>query len=181
LGDASAQVEVAVAGWRKLTTGALRNAPVADTIQSTEGVLIAAESPATAQRVRDMLGKKDARISPNTLKELLADSFSPSSLKLADIILNLPITAQAESTTAAEEIRAAQAIVKGFVGRYTVSASPAVLLEAFRLVLVQNVLRPLGALSSTAAGAPVSAAVRLNTVSLRYVTASCTTCCNVVP
>lgn len=105
--------------------------------------------------------------SSEDLQALLTDAFSPSSLVLRKIILEVSPSDATDSEMEQKEIRTMQNLVADFDGVYTTAAAAPVLLEAFRVALVQRVLKSLGGASSAAAGSAMCPADRVRGDSLR--------------
>lgn len=141
------------------------------------GIIVAAGSAggpsasSEAQRICQRLNcaSPAATLKAADLRKLLVDTFSPSSLVLRDIVLQVSVNAT-QSEVEKAEILAMQALVDGFDGVYTTAAAAPVLLEAFRVALVQRVLKPVAGIAGSAADAPMYPVHRVKSQSIRYST-----------
>jgi len=97
---------------------------------------------------------------------VLTDTFSPSAVLLRDYIT----TMYGDNTVSVEqrkEILAAKLLVQKYDGLYHTDSAAAVLLEAFRVVLVNGLLRPMSTLTNAAAGTNIHSGRRIPGVSAR--------------
>lgn len=132
------------------------------------GIIVAAPV-STADRICALLGcdsASDAKVSLAAVQSVLTDTFSPSAVLLRDYITTMRGDASV-SIEQRKSILAAKLLVQKFDGLYRTNSAAPVLLEAFRVALVNNLLRPLGVLGNVAAGTNIQASHRVASVTAR--------------
>lgn len=134
----------------------------------TSGIIAAAPT-ATIDRICALLDcTSTSKVTPASLQGVLADTFSPSALLLRDYITRM----EGDSTLTDGQLKSlseAKALVHGFEGLYTPDSAYPVLLEALRVTLTNNLLRPLVSLSNVASGSNLHATRRIGGASARCV------------
>lgn len=132
------------------------------------GVIVAAAASAS-DRICALLGCDSAsKVSLAAVQSVLTDTFSPSAVLLRDYITAMHGD-HTLSPQQRKDLLAAKLLVNKFDGLYHIDSAAPVLLEAFRVVLVNNLLRPLGVLGNSAAGTNIHAARRVAAVTARWV------------
>lgn len=150
------------------------------TALSAQDIIVTSANSDHNARICHLLGcDSDEKVTVAALQRVLTDTYSSTSLLLRDYLLQLQMTVPMNEAQQAE-ISSARALIRPFDGVYTTDAAAPVLLEAFRVVLLSNLLRPLGSLaglaSSNGAGLGGGSALvgrRMGGVSIRYVIGIC--------
>ena len=114
------------------------------------------------------------KVTVTALQRVLTDAYSPSSILLRDYLLKLVMSVPM-SEAQQVEVLSAKALIRHFDGVYSTNAAAPVLLEAFRVVLISQFLRPFGSLSGLASsngagtgGGSDPVGRRVGGVSIRY-------------
>jgi hypothetical protein len=137
-----------------------------ESIVHPDGIIIAASS-AASDRICALLDcDSSSKVTVNALQSVLTDTFSATSLLLRDSITLMKVD-PSFSAAQRQHFVAAKSLVHGFDGQYTTDRAAPVLLEAYRITLLSNLLRPLGALSGVASGGGLHAARRIGGASAR--------------
>lgn len=172
--ETAAEVEIAaVSAVTEVVPETLSVAPAVTSVSQRvynppSGMLMSQTSLSQAGRICQRLhcDTASAIVRAVDLESLLIDTFSPSSLVLRDIILQVPVLTTLSAAEHAE-VLAIQALVAGFDGLYSTHAGAPVLLEAFRVALVQRVLRPVVGVAAGAVDAAMYPTQRVKGHSIR--------------
>ena len=149
-------------------------------LDDSDIIVSGASSGNQHDRICSLLGcDSNEKVTVTALQGVLTDTYSPSSILLRDYLLKLVMIVPM-SEAQQVEVLSAKALIRHFDGVYSTDAAAPVLLEAFRVVLMSQVLRPFGSLSGLASsngagtgGGSDPVGRRVGGVSIRYVKLLC--------